>query len=236
MAPHIESCYWIFGNRDRWGISWAEWLSASEALISIHLHWMWRFLYMVLIICHNTHGTVFCQFRKNRQSCRSSVESMPGEYLRLSGPPRRKWLKTRQDCSKTFIASPRRDQVHLEPLARRSSSSRLHWSPPPPVLALPNKISVPCPTLSCQAMWILQQTSTSGTSALQLVMRLKSVARGQSTYWKNCQLYTPNSINRDVRFDVITAVSMKNDVFWYIKTQFVLHRRHITTPLHSPSG
>jgi hypothetical protein len=31
--------------------------------------------------------------------------------------------KTR--LKQTFIASPRRDQVHLEPLARRSSSSRL---------------------------------------------------------------------------------------------------------------
>jgi hypothetical protein len=27
---------------------------------------------------------------------------------------------------------------------------------------------------------------------------------------------------------------MKNVVFWDIKTQFVLHRRHITSPLHSP--
>jgi hypothetical protein len=39
-----------------------------------------------------------------------------------------------------------------------------------------------------------------------------------------------------VRFDVFTAVTMKNVVFWDIKTQFVLHRRHITSPLHSPAG
>jgi hypothetical protein len=35
---------------------------------------------------------------------------------------------------------------------------------------------------------------------------------------------------------VPTAVTMKNVVFWDIKTQFVLHRRHITSPLQSPVG
>jgi hypothetical protein len=29
---------------------------------------------------------------------------------------------------------------------------------------------------------------------------------------------------------------MKNGVFWDIKTQFVLHRRHITSPLQNPAG
>jgi hypothetical protein len=33
-----------------------------------------------------------------------------------------------------------------------------------------------------------------------------------------------------VRFEAFTAVTMKNGVFWDIKTQFVLHRRHITSP------
>jgi hypothetical protein len=39
-----------------------------------------------------------------------------------------------------------------------------------------------------------------------------------------------------VRFEVFTAVIMKNVVFWYIKTQFVLHRRHITSPLQSSAS
>jgi hypothetical protein len=39
-----------------------------------------------------------------------------------------------------------------------------------------------------------------------------------------------------VRFEVFTAVTMKNAVFWDIKTQFVPHRRHITSPLQSPTG
>jgi hypothetical protein len=38
-----------------------------------------------------------------------------------------------------------------------------------------------------------------------------------------------------LRFEVFTAVTMKNVVFWDIKTQFVLHRRHITSPLQSPA-
>jgi hypothetical protein len=29
---------------------------------------------------------------------------------------------------------------------------------------------------------------------------------------------------------------MKNAVFWDIKTQFIPHRGHITTPLQSPAG
>jgi hypothetical protein len=39
-----------------------------------------------------------------------------------------------------------------------------------------------------------------------------------------------------VRFEVFTAVAMKNVVFWDIKTQVVLHRRHITFPLQSPAS
>jgi hypothetical protein len=40
----------------------------------------------------------------------------------------------------------------------------------------------------------------------------------------------------DVNFEVFTAVTMKNVVFWDIKTQFVLHRRHTTSQLQSPAS
>jgi hypothetical protein len=40
----------------------------------------------------------------------------------------------------------------------------------------------------------------------------------------------------NVRFEAFTAVTMKNVVFWDIKTQFVLHRGHITTPLQSTAS
>jgi hypothetical protein len=39
-----------------------------------------------------------------------------------------------------------------------------------------------------------------------------------------------------VIFEVITAVTMKNAVFWDIKPQFVPHRSHITSPLQRSSG
>jgi hypothetical protein len=42
--------------------------------------------------------------------------------------------------------------------------------------------------------------------------------------------------NDGVRFEVFTAVTMKDGVFWDIKLQFVLHRRHITSPLQSPAN
>jgi hypothetical protein len=34
------------------------------------------------------------------------------------------------------------------------------------------------------------------------------------------------NVHKDVKFEVFMAVTMKNAVFWYIKTQFVLHRKH----------
>jgi hypothetical protein len=40
----------------------------------------------------------------------------------------------------------------------------------------------------------------------------------------------------EVRFDVFTAVTMKNVVFWDIKPQFVLHRRDTMSPLQSSAS
>jgi hypothetical protein len=39
-----------------------------------------------------------------------------------------------------------------------------------------------------------------------------------------------------VRFEVFTAVTMTNAIFWDIKTQFIPHRKHITYLLQSPAG
>jgi hypothetical protein len=39
-----------------------------------------------------------------------------------------------------------------------------------------------------------------------------------------------------VGYEVFTAVTMKNVVFRDIKTQFVPHRKHITSLLQSPAG
>jgi hypothetical protein len=45
-----------------------------------------------------------------------------------------------------------------------------------------------------------------------------------------------SEIHQHVRLEDFTAVTMKNVVFWDIKSRFVPHRRHITSPLHSPAG
>jgi hypothetical protein len=39
-----------------------------------------------------------------------------------------------------------------------------------------------------------------------------------------------------VRFEVFTAVTKKIALFWDIKPQFILHRKHITSLLQSPVG
>jgi hypothetical protein len=41
---------------------------------------------------------------------------------------------------------------------------------------------------------------------------------------------------QNVRFEVFTAVTMKNAVFWDIITEFLPQRKHITSPLKSPAG
>jgi hypothetical protein len=46
----------------------------------------------------------------------------------------------------------------------------------------------------------------------------------------------PEKHGNFIRFEVFTVVTMKNVVFWDIKPQFVLHRRHIISPLQSPAS
>jgi hypothetical protein len=38
------------------------------------------------------------------------------------------------------------------------------------------------------------------------------------------------------RFEVLTAVALKNVVFWDVKPQVLPHRIHITSPLQSTAG
>jgi hypothetical protein len=60
----------------------------------------------------------------------------------------------------------------------------------------------------------------------------------ENTQQRDKQAYSSSRTNFTfiVRFEVFTAVNMKNVVFWDIKTQFVLHRRHVTYPLQSPAS
>jgi hypothetical protein len=47
--------------------------------------------------------------------------------------------------------------------------------------------------------------------------------------------YFPKQHYLYVGFEVFTAVTMKNVAFWDIKTEFVPHKRHITSPLQRPA-
>jgi hypothetical protein len=44
-------------------------------------------------------------------------------------------------------------------------------------------------------------------------------------------IITPVFIEPEVPFEVFTAVTMNNAIFWDIRTQYVPHRRHITSVL-----
>jgi hypothetical protein len=71
--------------------------------------------------------------------------------------------------------------------------------------------------------WVPDFSSASGNS-------LHRLNRGNFLNNCNCQR------NIYARFEVFAAVTMENVVFWDITTQFLSHRRHITSPLHSPAG
>jgi hypothetical protein len=53
---------------------------------------------------------------------------------------------------------------------------------------------------------------------------------------ESCSQLRPHRVFLMSDFEVFTAVTMKNVVFWDIETQFVLHRGHITSPLQCPVG
>jgi hypothetical protein len=48
--------------------------------------------------------------------------------------------------------------------------------------------------------------------------------------------YRDEPVNAMKVLNVFTAVTMKNVVFWDIKTQFVLHRKHINSSLQRSAG
>jgi hypothetical protein len=51
-----------------------------------------------------------------------------------------------------------------------------------------------------------------------------------------CEMLLEPEVVTDVRFEIFTALTVKNVVFWDIKPQFVLHSRHIRSPLQGPAG
>jgi hypothetical protein len=76
---------------------------------------------------------------------------------------------------------------------------------------------------SCSALCLHQAGATSG---------------GLGSVVQRC-IRGPQSIRLSAQCEnivLLPSVTMKNDVFWDIKTQFVLHRRHIMSLLQSPAS
>jgi hypothetical protein len=54
--------------------------------------------------------------------------------------------------------------------------------------------------------------------------------------WIRRTRYAPIAISSEHGSEVLMAVTMKNAVFWNIKTEIVPHRKHITSPLQILAG
>jgi hypothetical protein len=52
----------------------------------------------------------------------------------------------------------------------------------------------------------------------------------------NTEIQNYEQMQKIVKFEFLTAVTMKNAVFWDTEAQFVSHRRHITSPLQGPAS
>jgi hypothetical protein len=65
-------------------------------------------------------------------------------------------------------------------------------------------------------------------------MKISDYCKGSRDF-KHITEYNELLIFPNERFEVFTAVTIKNAVYWDIKTLFVLHRRHITSLLQNPA-
>jgi hypothetical protein len=65
--------------------------------------------------------------------------------------------------------------------------------------------------------------------AEDLTCELRGLSHGHLQRRKAATLF-------NVRSAVFTAVTMKNGVILHIKSQFITHRKNITSPLQSPAG
>jgi hypothetical protein len=70
--------------------------------------------------------------------------------------------------------------------------------------------------------------SIHGWSLIGRLPLCPKIATKSSNYCSVAGVVVCMLISKNVIFEVLTAVTMENVVFWHIKTQFVLHRRHIS--------
>jgi hypothetical protein len=105
---------------------------------------------------------------------------------------------------------------------------------------LPNKL-IPCPS-------VLQLEITESVDEVNVAITLAANKEINKDFWEQEEeeeeevlpcvergLQPPERVIF-VRSEVFTAGTVKNDIFWDIKTQFVPHRRHMTCPLQRAAG
>jgi hypothetical protein len=73
-------------------------------------------------------------------------------------------------------------------------------------------------------------------AAREFQLRSPTYCLVQRKLQKAAKLYFNRNVLNYVRFEVFTAVTMKNVVFWDIKPQFIPHRRNITSSLQTPAS
>jgi hypothetical protein len=112
-------------------------------------------------------------------------------------------------------------RISIETPARRFSSIR----PRNP------RVSIPSSQRSISSESCLECHRLTTHSALKRWGR-EEYQRHTRIFCKQCQ-QAPHAF---VRSEVSTEVAMKSAVFLDLKIQFVLHRRHITSPLQCPAG
>jgi hypothetical protein len=87
-----------------------------------------------------------------------------------------------------------------------------------------------------QSVFVIAAIGTDNTQLLISILNVFNVSPDAVSHLNGLHVSNDAPASHPVRSEVLTEVTMKNVVFWDIKTQFVLHRRHITSPLQSPAG
>jgi hypothetical protein len=90
------------------------------------------------------------------------------------------------------------------------------------------RIRVELYTEICVCLHVFTKGSASHMHEVIMNSVIEASVKGQCLY--DLSIGTEHEINY-VTFEVFAMVTMKSAVFWDIKTQFVPHRRHITSPL-----
>jgi hypothetical protein len=91
-------------------------------------------------------------------------------------------------------------------------------------------------TSSPEDFYLLGHNSLLSTEYKVTFRRIKSSPCLRSNNKTNIKPTTAGSQKEERGFEVIMAVTMKNAVIWDIRTQSVLRRKHIVSPLQSPAS